>query len=334
MGGNGSNAVDKFNKTCDYIRYSDDFLPSFTHKLYKVISFTVDVAAEIAIEGVSLTMNCVGYLTSDSKEDWERKKQDGIEYLMEKVDNSIKFLNDHNVNTQFVGNLIQVACLVLSIRGIGKTARNLYKTYQIQKASFEMCQESIAKLNSKLGQRLTFLDKQLAGDISSIYRNNAQGVLKTNSALERNANRIKIAQNKNKGGRRSAQNSYYKKSAQSTMEFLKEQCIVDFDDWKTRLRDCYSKIGEYLAKPSENNIRERKEDDKTISALKKKVEELSDEQIKDLLKKYAEEFRRSGQNDLAEFIDKIINPIKINLNGCVGCFFDDDGSVVPFDFTK
>lgn len=36
MGGKGSNAIDKFNKTCDYVRYSDDFAPTFTRNLYKV----------------------------------------------------------------------------------------------------------------------------------------------------------------------------------------------------------------------------------------------------------------------------------------------------------
>ena len=35
MGGNGSNAIDKFNKTCEYVRYSDDFAPSLTRNLYK-----------------------------------------------------------------------------------------------------------------------------------------------------------------------------------------------------------------------------------------------------------------------------------------------------------
>ncbi|KAK8854154.1 hypothetical protein M9Y10_016711 [Tritrichomonas musculus] len=334
MGGNGSNAIDKFNKTCEYVRYSDDFAPTFTRNLYKVLTFAVDVAAEIAIEGVSLTMNCVGYLTSESKEDWERKKLDATEYLIGKVDNTIKFLNDHDINTQFVGNMIQIASLVPSLRGIGKTARNLYKAHQIQKASFQMCQDSIAKLNNQLAQRTTFLDKQLISDISNIYGNNAQSVLKTNSALTRNTKRMQTAQNKNKRGKRRAQNEYYKESAQSTMDFLKEQCIVDFDDWKTRLRDCYSKIGEYLARPTEENIRERKEDDETIADLKKKVEKLSDEQIKDLLKNYAQQLRRDGQNELADQIEKIINPIQINLKGCVGCFFGDDGSVVPFDFTK
>ena len=147
---------DMFCDVCDYFRYDRGVIATGARGLYTFASTPVDLIG-IGLEGLgSFIFDTTGWLTSDSIESWEVKKGNVKEYIEQGLDKGNEILKDVGINTRFVGDVVNVALLVPSLKEIGRAPEELVHYYALKEKHYD----AVNRLNNEFNNKLKIALKE------------------------------------------------------------------------------------------------------------------------------------------------------------------------------
>ena len=177
-----------------------------------------------------------------------------IEKASNAIDSTVDWLDNHGVNTQFVGNVIECACLVPSLKGIGKTCKQLRMNSKLCTDLYKESKSTIKNLEKKLDLSLSHEHNRFKNEIRRIDRNCIKDVNRKNRtkwAEQEHKYRKQelIDQHKLKADDiKQERNNFFKEIMKNSGKILKDQFTVGAFDFKQRLLNSMSSVGEFLAK--------------------------------------------------------------------------------------
>lgn len=137
-----------FCKVCDFFRYDEGYIASFTRKVYKIVTFLPNAGGHLFNFGAGLAVNIPGVIIYG--DDWETNKGNAKDYVEDKIYSVNKQLNDWGVNTRFAGEVINTAFIVApSLKNGYKSTKELIYTEELFHESYLQVRK-----NQKIFERL------------------------------------------------------------------------------------------------------------------------------------------------------------------------------------